>query len=414
MWYKKCNLEILHVGLKIKLVLHQHRHFHPSGDITPSKEDMFITNKVYEASKVMDISLVDHIIVGGGSGDYYSMKGKGLFTSQMLSDSVMQKARKYEVKNDVAEITEKLETGIKDLYDSDKYKAYLDTMSRFYHYSPNNCLLIAMQKSDATYVAGYTTWQRSFERQVMRDQKGIKIISPAPYMVIKERDKLDPVTKQPIIGKDGMTEKEVYESTRAAFKVATVFDISQTEGKDLPEIATELKNSVESYEDFMVAIESVSPVPVEFLDIQSSAKGYYDNMEKKIVIMEGMSNAQTIKTTIHEVSHAKLHDKDTDIKKADDRRTKEIEAESIAYTVCQHYGIDTSDYSFGYVADWSSGKELDEFKKSLGTIRTTACDIISGIDSKVETLRQEREALRALPQGKAEEVVPTKSHHRGR
>ena len=295
----------------------------------------------------------------------------------------------------VREITDKLEQGIKELFESERFKEYLRTMSKFYNYSFNNTLLIAMQKPEATYVAGYTSWQRNFDRQVMKGEKGIKILAPAPYKTQEEREKVDPVTQKPVIGADGKAVTETVEVLRPAFKVVSVFDVSQTDGKELPDIIVdELKGTVENYEAFFDALRQESPVPISFEDIPGAAKGFFSPVESRIAIQEGMSEIQTVKTAIHEIAHAKLHAVKPDEKAAPedkkDRHTKEVEAESVAYTVCQRYGIETSDYSFGYIAGWSSGKETKELKSSLDTIRKTAAEMIEGIDAKLKVLLAEK------------------------
>ena len=296
----------------------------------------------------------------------------------------------------VREITDKLEQGIKELFESERFKEYLRTMSKFYNYSFNNTLLIAMQKPEATYVAGYTSWQRNFDRQVMKGEKGIKILAPAPYKAQEEREKIDPATQKPVIGADGKAVTETVEVLRPAFKVVSVFDVSQTDGKELPDIIVdELKGTVENYEAFFDALRQESPVPISFEDIPGGAKGFFSPVESRIAIQEGMSEIQTVKTAIHEIAHAKLHAVKPDEKAAPedkkDRHTKEVEAESVAYTVCQRYGIETSDYSFGYIAGWSSGKETKELKSSLDTIRKTAAEMIEGIDAKLKELVASRE-----------------------
>ena len=295
----------------------------------------------------------------------------------------------------VREITDKLEQGIKELFESERFKEYLRTMSKFYNYSFNNTLLIAMQKPEATYVAGYTSWQRNFDRQVMKGEKGIKILAPAPYKAQEEREKIDPLTQKPVIGADGKAVTETVEVLRPAFKVVSVFDVSQTDGKELPDIIVdELKGTVENYEAFFDALRQESPVPISFEDIPGGAKGFFSPVESRIAIQEGMSEIQTVKTAIHEIAHAKLHAVNPDEKTAPedkkDRHTKEVEAESVAYTVCQRYGIETSDYSFGYIAGWSSGKETKELKSSLDTIRKTAAEMIEGIDAKLKVLLAEK------------------------
>lgn len=307
----------------------------------------------------------------------------------------------------IREITDKLEQGIKELFESERFKEYLRTMSKFYNYSFNNTLLIAMQKPEATYVAGYTSWQRNFDRQVMKGEKGIKILAPAPYKTQEEREKVDPVTQKPVIGADGKAVTETVEVLRPAFKVVSVFDVSQTDGKELPDIIVdELKGTVENYEAFFDALKQESPVPICFEDIPGGAKGFFSPVESRIAIQEGMSEIQTVKTAIHEIAHAKLHAFKPDEKAAPedkkDRHTKEVEAESVAYTVCQRYGIETSDYSFGYIAGWSSGKETKELKSSLDTIRKTAAEMIEGIDAKLKVLLAEK------AQSVEQEAVPEK------
>ena len=295
----------------------------------------------------------------------------------------------------VREITDKLEQGIKELFESEKFKEYLTTMSKFYNYSFNNTLLIAMQKPDATLIAGYTSWQRNFDRHVMKGEKGIKILAPAPYKAQEEREKIDPATQKPVLDADGKPVTETVEVMRPAFKVVSVFDVSQTDGKELPDIAVdELKGTVENYEAFFDALRQESPVPISFEDIPGGAKGYFSHVENRIAIQEGMSEIQTVKTAIHEIAHAKLHAIKPNEKVAPeerkDRHTKEVEAESVAYTVCQRYGIETSDYSFGYIAGWSSDKDTKELKGSLETIRSTAAEMIESIDAKLKVLLAEK------------------------
>ena len=309
------------------------------------------------------------------------------------------------------EITDRLEQGIQDLFESDRFKEYLQVMSKFHNYSFNNTLLIAMQKPDATLIAGYNSWKNLFGRQVSRGAKGIKVIAPSPYKVKKEVDKIDPKTQKPVTDKNGKPVKEETEVTVPAFKVVSVFDVSQTEGKELPTIGVdELTGDVAQYADFFKATEQASPAPVGFEKIESGAKGYYSQTEKRIAINEGMSELQNLKTLIHEIAHAKLHDIDLNApaeEQADrpDRRTREVQAESIAYAVCQHYGLDTSDYSFSYVATWSSGRELSELKASLETIRSTASELIKDIDKNFAELTKDKEQTQAQ-EAQAEEPTP--------
>ena len=292
------------------------------------------------------------------------------------------------------EITDRLEQGIAELFDSERYREYLKVMSKFHNYSFRNTVLIAMQKPDASLVAGFSAWKNNFERNVMKGQKGIKIIAPSPYKIKQEMQKIDPHTQKPVIGKDGKPVTEEKEVTIPAYKVVSVFDVSQTEGKELPDIAVdELTGDVDRYKDFFAALEKTSPVPIAFENIEGGSHGYYHLEDKRIAINEGMSELQTLKTAIHEIAHAKLHDIDLNAPEDEqkprvDRRTREVEAESVAYTVCQHYGLDTSDYSFGYVAGWSSGRELSELKSSLETIRSAAAEIINSIDENLAELQK--------------------------
>ena len=293
------------------------------------------------------------------------------------------------------EITDRLETGTQELFESERYKAYLTTMSKFHSYSFNNTLLIAMQGGQL--VAGYNKWRDDFHRNVKKGEKAIKILAPAPFKAKKEVQKLD-AQGRPVMGKDGKPVTEVQEIQVPAFKIVSVFDVSQTEGEPLPSIGVEeLTGSVERYGEFFKALEQTSPVPIGFEDIPGGSHGYYHLTEKRIAIQEGMSELQTLKTAIHEIAHSKLHAIDPEapaIEQADrpDSRTREVQAESVAYAVCQHYGLDTSDYSFGYVAGWSSGKDLKELKASLETIRTTAHELITTIDGHLAQLQKERQA----------------------
>ena len=295
------------------------------------------------------------------------------------------------------EITDRLEQGITELFESERYREYLQVMSKFHNYSFNNTLLIAMQKPDASLVAGFSAWKNTFKRNVVKGEKGIKIIAPSPFKIKQEVEKIDPQTQQPVIGRDGKPVTEEKEVTIPAYKVVSVFDVSQTEGRELPNIGVDmLTGDVEQYRDFFAALEKTSPVPIGFEKIAGGAHGYYHLEEKRIAIDEGMSELQTLKTAIHEIAHAKLHDIDLNAPKEEqgdrpDRRTREVQAESVAYTVCQHYGLDTSDYSFGYVAGWSSGRELAELKASLETIRSAAAEIINGIDAQLAELKKDRE-----------------------
>lgn len=291
----------------------------------------------------------------------------------------------------IKEITEKLEQGISNLFNSETYKKYLQTMSKFTSYSLNNTLLIAMQKPDATTVAGFTTWQK-MNRHIIKGSKAIKIIAPCPYRKKTETEVTDDDGKI-ILGRDGKPIKEKTEKVLMGFKIVNVFDYSQTEGEPLPEIAHKLDGTVDGYVDFFNALKQFSPVPIKFEEIEGSANGYYHLADKNIVIDEGMSQTMNCKTAIHEITHALLHDRNNGLEKNNipDRETKEVQAESVAYTVCQYYGIDSSEYSFGYISGWSSGRDLKELKSSMETIRQTAQTIITGVDCKLDEIRQARQ-----------------------
>ena len=297
----------------------------------------------------------------------------------------------------VKEITDRLEQGVQAIFDSDRYKEFLTAMSKFHDYSLNNTILIAMQGGNL--VKGFRQWEKEFDRHVKSGEKGIKIFAPAPYKVKKLVDKIDPETRTPILDREGKTVKEEKEITVPAFKVVTVFDISQTEGKEFPDLSVKpLLADVEQYEDFFAALEKASPVPIAFEQITNGANGYFSLTDKRIAIKEGVSELQAVKTAIHEIAHAKLHDVDLNAPPEEqnrvDRHTREVQAESVAYTVCQHFGLDTSDYSFGYVAGWSSGKEMTELKASLETIQATAKELINEIEGHFTELQQKRQAER--------------------
>ena len=301
-------------------------------------------------------------------------------------------------KQKVKEITDRLEEGLKELFEGEKYKSYLNTMSKFHNYSANNIQLIEMQCPGATYVAGYKAWQKNFERHVNKGERGIRILAPSPYKIKEEQEKIDPVTNEPVLDRDGMPVMEEVEIKIPAFRVVTVFDYSQTDGKELPGLGvSELHGNVERYRDFMEALARVSPVPIRYEGMEGDRKGYFIDLNHPIAIKEGMGEAQTAKTGVHEVAHAKLHAKEVEQETgiAKDRETKEVEAESIAYTVCQHFGIDTSDYSFGYIVGWSSGKEMPELKSSLDTIRRTSSELIKGIEAQLLEIDKERAAEQA-------------------
>ena len=316
------------------------------------------------------------------SAKTFSDKRKGSETHQSQFDKVK-------------EITDKLETGIQALFESEAYKTYLKTLSKFHNYSLNNTILIALQKPDSSYVAGYTSWQKNFGRQVRKGEKGIRILAPTPYRKQMEVDRVDPVTNQPVLNPDGSIARDLKEVMVPAFKVVNVFDVSQTDGKPLPTIGVEeLSGNVTNYEMFFEALKRACPVPVGFEDIPSGAKGYYHTVDKRIAIKEGMSEVQTVKTMIHEMAHQKQYAIDPKDLPPDEpkltRNAREVEAEAVAYTVSQRYGIETSDYSFAYIAGWSHGKDTPELKASLDRIRKAADEMITEIDDHIVYLQQEK------------------------
>lgn len=304
------------------------------------------------------------------------------------------------------EITDRLEQGILGIYESDRYADYLRTMSKFHNYSFNNTILIAMQGGNL--VKGYKQWEKEFDRHVKPGEKAIKILAPSPFTVKKQVEKIDPDTQKPVFDKDGKPVTEEKEVKIPAFRVVSVFDISQTEGKELPALTYELTGNVEQYKDFFAALEKTSPFVMGFEPLSGGVKGRCNYEEKRIIINEGMDELQNIKTAIHEIAHATLHDTALAMPERPDRRTREVQAESVAYAVCQHYGLDTSDYSFGYIAGWSSGKELAELKGSLETIRSTAAKLIDTIDGHFAEIQQaqDKEQTTEQAQSEAEAAAP--------
>lgn len=390
-------------------------HNHPSGNLTLSKDDIEITERMQKLFSLADIQFLDHIIVGN-RGEYFSFLENNIlpdpedasqedrFGTILTGPSVQEAATKREDR--IREITDRLEAGLQELFSSDKYKAYLATMAKFHNYSLNNTLLIAMQKPDATLVAGYQAWQKKHGRHVKKGEKGIQIIAPSSYKVKKEREVTD-AAGRPKLDAHGRPVKETVEVEYPTFRVATVFDVSQTEGKELPSLAVnELTGDVQGYERMFEILKEICPVPIGFEEIPSGAKGYFHTVENRIALQEGMSEIQTVKTLVHEMAHQKLHSHEKE-KPREERlsaRSKEVEAESVAYTVCQHFGIDTSEYSFGYIAGWSSGRETEELKESLGKIRNAASEMITEIEekfmemSRAEDLEKIPETLEELSQ----------------
>ena len=413
-------------------------HNHPSGNLTPSREDIEITDRMSQLFAMAEMPLLDHIIIGNGD-QYYSFKENSVMPigTQMFARDpaeikfenvaepvVSEKRGSYHTtpeqrQEKIKQITDKLEQGVHQIFESDNYRAYLSTMAKFHSYSLNNTILIAMQKPGATLVAGYTAWQKDHDRHVKKGEKGIQIIAPSPYKVKQERDALDPKTGKPQMDAQGNPLKEIIEVERPAFKVATVFDISQTEGKELPSIGvSELSGGVEGYDALFDALKATCPVPIAFEDIPSGAKGYYHTEEHRIALQEGMSQMQTVKTLIHEMSHERMHshEKEKPVEERLSRRSMEVEAESVAFVVgtalsAEHpeLQLDFSDYSFGYIAGWSSGKETAELKASLGRIQATASEMISEIEGHLQEL-QKSEQLQAVDEidQKAAAMEPVK------
>ena len=284
--------------------------------------------------------------------------------------------RREEQEEQIKALTDQLEKGIKEVFTSEKYKAYLSTMEKFHSYSFNNSILIYVQKPNATMVAGFKTWQ-SLERQVKKGERGIRIFAPRPYKVIRDVEAVDPGTGEVLLDPNGKPIMEKEERSYVRFIPVKVFDVSQTEGKALPTLTEELQGEAQNYEALMAAIKEAAQVPIRFDTWTDSKKGYYNLTNQEIVIKSGMSERQTVKTAIHETAHSILH---TDKEHLKDSATMEVEAESVAFVVCQHFGLDTSDYSFGYLAGWSSGKELPELKASLQTIQKTSDGLIGKLE----------------------------------
>lgn len=404
-------------------------HNHPSGNLTPSTSDIQTTARMQELGELMGISLVDHIITGR-NGNYYSFRDKGEFPDSRIRFStrveeidltkgmVTEAIAPYEEITDTKEkdnvrdiptvqtatiplpvqgkdmdsIMQSLESGVEELFTSNRYQEFLKTMAKFHNYSFNNTMLIAMQRPDATLVTSYKNWQ-SMGRQVMKGEKGITIIAPAPYKKMKEKEVLDE-NQRPIMGTDGKPKTEQVEVTVPHFKAVTVFDIAQTSGEPIQTLAPELLTAaVQDFDSFMQAIQKISPVPIRFDEIDGNANGYYHNADKEIMIKKGLSESQTLKTAIHETAHAKLHDKEImeSLGVEKDRLTKEVEAESVAYCVCSSFGLDTSDYSFPYIAGWSSSREMKEMKASMDVIRKTAGEMIDQLTEELEIILEEKQ-----------------------
>ena len=412
-------------------------HNHPSKNLVPSRQDAETTDKMVQLGELLGIPVLDHVIVGDGE-HYYSFKEHGILPiartsyAQSADEVVLggkaagivadegkdyqkkaghkksrwgthspQEARQYREEK-ISEITKRLEEGVQSVFESDNYRNLIAVMARFHRYSLNNQILIAMQtEGKATLVAGYQAWQKNFGRHVKKGEKGIQIIAPSPYRQKLERDRLDPGTNERVLDAQENPEKEVVEVERTAFRVTTVFDVSQTEGKELPTLGVdELQGSVDGYQRLVEALVACSPVPVVFTEVEGSAKGFYSSTLGEIHVQQGMSEQQTLKTLIHEISHSILHSPEyakTHPEAAKkDRNTKEVEAESIAHVVCARYQVDSSSYSWGYIAGWSSGKEMPELKASLQTIKDTSEQLIVRIDEKLEEMSQAKRLAIAM------------------
>ena len=360
-------------------------HNHPSGVLEASREDELITEKLIYAGKLLDINVIDHVIVGGTEGKYFSFKEEAdyLFEAPLkLGDEVI--ADKKTMKDQLKEITDRLEAGIEEVFTSDNYKNYLSTMAKFHKYSFNNTILIALQNPDATLVAGYNAWKRKFHRHVKKGEKAIKIIAPMTFKGTQEVEKVDPVTQEIILNAQGEPETEKKEFSYQRFKVSNVFDYAQTEGEPIPTLEVpELAGDQKNYEIFMEAVRRVAPVPIRFDDIQGAAKGYYDNVKKEIVIRKGMSEIQTIKTAVHELGHSLCHDRDflQEAGEKKDRVTMELEAESVAFCVCSALKLDqdVGEYSFPYIAGWAADRDISVLRESMNLIRTTSGQVIEGM-----------------------------------
>ena len=293
-------------------------------------------------------------------------------------------------------ITDSIEKGIKEVFESGRYEEYLQVMSRFHNYSFNNTLLIYMQKPDATLVAGFNKWKDKFGRSVNKGEKGIKIIAPTPYKKKIEKDVLDPDTKLPMKDENGEIIKEEKEVSIPSFRPVTVFDVSQTSGKEIPTLASALNGKVENFDMLKEAISRSAPVPISFKPLRPDTDGYFSQKRQEIVIREGMGEVQTVCAMIHESAHAKLHNPanipETEEKKKLTRSDKEVQAESIAYTVCAYFGIETGENSFGYLASWSQNKELKELKASLDVINKTSSELITAIEKNYKAILKERGA----------------------
>lgn len=403
-------------------------HNHPSQDTTPSEADVMITDRMSQLCELAGIPLVDHIIVGGDGKEYFSFTEK---KAMPVADAHYEKnymnihfpqvaeRRNYvtvsenktayksakSTQNKMNEIPQMLEEGVHKVFESDNYKNYLNIMSKFHNYSINNTLLIARQNPDATLVAGFKSWEKNFGRHVKKGEKGIKILAPSPYKKKVLVELVDPVSREIMLDINGNPVKEETEVNMTAYRIVSVFDVSQTEGNPLPQIGVaELTGNVDEYELFVEALKQSTSVPISFENISGVAKGYYNPVTASIAVKAGMPESQTVKTMIHEIAHSILHNDILDEAEKKDRQTKEVEAESVAYTVCQHFGIDTSDYSFGYIAGWSSSKETEELKQSLETIQKTASGLINDIERIMPQLKKDMQLKENVTESVTENI----------
>lgn len=406
-------------------------HNHTSGKLVPSNDDIMTTDRLAKVCELVGIRLMDHVIVGPGKA-YFSFSEKSILplpsmkyetnlddltlgglkvaeaTMEQQKDKLSAEQYREMKEAELKDIMEKLEQGVADVFSSNNYKLLLDTMAKFPRYSVNNNILIMMQRPDATMCQSFTGW-KEMGRFVKKGEKGISIIAPAPYTIQKEQPRMDK-NGTPVLGKDGEPIMDNVEIKVNGFKVAKTFDVSQTDGKEIPTLGVnELSGSVEGFNNFLEALTMSCPVPIEFEKIKGEGKGYFSLTDNRIAIQEGMSEVQTIKTIIHEMAHQKMHTLDKQIE-GQTRNSKEVEAESVAYTVCQHYEIDTSDYSFSYVAGWSEGKEMPELKASLDTIRRAASEMITAIDKSREeiVLQMTQEQMPEFLQGAKTDTEPKK------
>lgn len=384
-------------------------HNHPSGSLQPSLEDIRVTDRMEQVGMILGIPLADHVIIGRDM-QYYSFREKEIlkmkepvYAKDLDAIHIQADAPKrsgnatYDPQKKMDELMASLEDGMKELFSSEKYAQYLKTMAKFHTYSLNNTILISMQRPDATLVTGYERW-KSMGRQVKKGEKAIRIIAPAPVKEKRQQKKLDE-EKKPVLDENGDPEMEEVEVTIQKYKVTNVFDFSQTEGDPIETLdAAELTAGVENYAEFLQAVETVAPVPIRFDELTGQTKGYFHTVKREIVIQKGMAESQTLKTAIHETAHSLLHNKKEMAEQEDlkNRQTKEVEAESVAFVVCSAFGMDTSEYSFPYIAGWSSGKEMTELKASMDVIRKTSSKLIKSIEKEVQQLQSEKEKQKFL------------------